>query len=449
MKNNTSPNQLPFGHRLAQSVSEQFTRLTHIEAFGGIVLIAAAVAALVWANSSYAQQYFDFWGQTVGFELGDFTMSGSLHFWVNDALMTAFFLVVGMEIRREIHEGALSSFAQASLPLVAAAGGVIVPALIYLMMNTDPVQGRGWAVPTATDIAFAVGVLALLGRSIPSNVRIMLLAIAIIDDVVAVLIIAFFYSGGLDYSGLWLIAAGMLLVVVWQRLGIASAFAYLIPGAVLWFGVLKMGAHPTLAGVILGLMTPVYARPLRADPLTVVEENIARIKAQAHYSDKDELVILQSIEKVREAHRELLPPVARVQMQLHPWVAFLVMPVFALANAGVSFKGLEVSSGAAHSVMWGVILALVIGKPLGIFIACRLAVALKACQLAEGVTWSGILLIGLLAGIGFTMSIFIGTLAFDNESLLNAAKLGVLVASSSAALLGLGWGAWYVHRLNK
>jgi len=449
MKNNTSPNQLPFGHRLAQSVSEQFTRLTHIEAFGGIVLIAAAVAALVWANSSYAQQYFDFWGQTVGFELGDFTMSGSLHFWVNDALMTAFFLVVGMEIRREIHEGALSSFAQASLPLVAAAGGVIVPALIYLMMNTDPIQGRGWAVPTATDIAFAVGVLALLGRSIPSNVRIMLLAIAIIDDVVAVLIIAFFYSGGLDYSGLWLIAAGMLLVVVWQRLGIASAFAYLIPGAVLWFGVLKMGAHPTLAGVILGLMTPVYARPLRADPLTVVEENIARIKAQAHYSDKDELVILQSIEKVREAHRELLPPVARVQMQLHPWVAFLVMPVFALANAGVSFKGLEVSSGAAQSVMWGVILALVIGKPLGIFIACRLAVALKACQLAEGVTWSGILLIGLLAGIGFTMSIFIGTLAFDNESLLNAAKLGVLVASSSAALLGLGWGAWYVHRLNK
>ena len=449
MKNNTSPSQLPFGHRLAQSVSDQFTRLTHIEAFGGIVLIAAAVAALVWANSSYAQQYFDFWGQTVGFELGDFAMSGSLHFWVNDALMTAFFLVVGMEIRREIHEGALSSFAQASLPLVAAAGGVIVPALIYLMMNTDPVQGRGWAVPTATDIAFAVGVLALLGRSIPSNVRIMLLAIAIIDDVVAVLIIAFFYSGGLDYSGLWLIAAGMLLVVVWQRLGIASAFAYLIPGAILWFGVLKMGAHPTLAGVILGLMTPVYARPLRADPLTVVEENIARIKAQAHYSDKDELVILQSIEKVREAHRELLPPVARVQMQLHPWVAFLVMPVFALANAGVSFKGLEVSSGAAQSVMWGVILALVIGKPLGIFIACRLAVALKACQLAEGVTWSGILLIGLLAGIGFTMSIFIGTLAFDNESLLNAAKLGVLVASSSAALLGLGWGAWYVHRLNK
>lgn len=449
MKNNTSPSQLPFGHRLAQSVSDQFTRLTHIEAFGGIVLIAAAVAALVWANSPYAQQYFDFWGQTVGFELGDFAMSGSLHFWVNDALMTAFFLVVGMEIRREIHEGALSSFAQASLPLVAAAGGVIVPALIYLMMNTDPVQGRGWAVPTATDIAFAVGVLALLGRSIPSNVRIMLLAIAIIDDVVAVLIIAFFYSGGLDYSGLWLIAAGMLLVVVWQRLGIASAFAYLIPGAILWFGVLKMGAHPTLAGVILGLMTPVYARPLRADPLTVVEENIARIKAQAHYSDKDELVILQSIEKVREAHRELLPPVARVQMQLHPWVAFLVMPVFALANAGVSFKGLEVSSGAAQSVMWGVILALVIGKPLGIFIACRLAVALKACQLAEGVTWSGILLIGLLAGIGFTMSIFIGTLAFDNESLLNAAKLGVLVASSSAALLGLGWGAWYVHRLNK
>lgn len=449
MNNNTSPNPLPLGHRLAQSVSDQFSRLIHIEAFGGAVLITAAIAALVWANSPFAHQYFELWNQTVGFELGDFSMSGSLHFWVNDALMTIFFLVVGMEIRREIHNGALSSLKQASLPLVAAVGGVLTPALVFLLLNKDPVLAMGWAVPTATDIAFAVGVLALLGRSIPSNVRIMLLAIAIIDDVAAVLIIAFFYSGGLDYSGIWLILAGMALVMIWQRLGIASAFAYIIPGALLWFGVLQTGAHPTLAGVILGLMTPVLARPLRADPLSLVEENVQRIKELAHYSDTDEQALLQSIDKVREAHRELLPPVARVQMQLHPWVAFVVMPVFALANAGVSFQGLELSSGGTQTVMWGVVLALVVGKPLGIFLACRLAVSLKICQLAEGVTWSAILLIGLLAGIGFTMSIFIGTLAFDNLALLNAAKLGVLVASLSAAVLGLTWGAFYTHQLRR
>lgn len=449
MSNNTSPNQVPFGHRLAQSVSDQVSRLIHIEAFGGAVLITAAIAALVWANSPFAQQYFGLWNQTVGFELGDYSMSGSLHFWVNDALMTIFFLVVGMEIRREIYSGALSSLKQASLPLAAAAGGVLVPALVFLSLNKDPILAMGWAVPTATDIAFAVGVLALLGRSIPSNVRIMLLAIAIIDDVAAVLIIAFFYSGGLDYSGIWLILAGMALVMVWQRLGIASAFAYIIPGALLWFGVLQTGAHPTLAGVILGLMTPVLARPLRADPLSVVEENVQRIKELAHYSETDEQALLQSIDKVREAHRELLPPVARVQMQLHPWVAFVVMPVFALANAGVSLQGLEVSSGGAQTVMWGVVLALVVGKPLGIFLACRLAVSLKLCQLAEGVTWSGILLIGLLAGIGFTMSIFIGTLAFDNLALLNAAKLGVLVASLSAAVLGLTWGVFYTRQLRR
>lgn len=449
MKKMISSRTLPLGHRISQSISDTVSRLIHIEAFGGIVLILAAVIALIWANSPYAQTYHDFWNQTVGVVLGDFSMSGSLHFWVNDALMTVFFLVVGMEIRREIHQGALADLRQASLPLIAAVGGVLVPALVYLSLNKEPALSQGWAVPTATDIAFAVGVLALLGKSIPSHVRILLLAIAIIDDIVAVLIIAFFYSGGLDFNGLWYVAAGIALVVAWQRLGIASAYAYLIPGAILWFGVLKMGAHPTLAGVVLGLMTPVYARPMLEDPLTQVETNMERIRRQSQKPELNESVLLQSIENIRQAQREMLPPVARVQMQLHPWVSFVIMPVFALANAGVSFQGIDITTGAAQSVMWGVVLALVIGKPLGIFVMCRLAVALKLCQLPEGVSWSGVVLVGLLAGIGFTMSIFIGTLAFSDEALLGAAKLGVLMASLSAAVIGLLWGVFYIRRIVK
>lgn len=447
MKKHTS--SIPLGHRISQSVSEQVSRLVHIEAFGGVVLILAAIVALIWANSPYAQSYHDFWTQTVGFQLGDWVMSNSLHFWVNDALMTIFFLAVGMEIRREIHQGALSDLRQAALPLAAAAGGVIVPALVYVALNTDPTLRAGWAVPTATDIAFAVGVLALLGKSIPSNVRILLLAIAIIDDIVAVLIIAFFYSGGLDYTGFWYVLLGVVLVIAWQRLGIASAYAYILPGAILWFGVLKTGAHPTLAGVILGLMTPVYARPLPADPLELVEKNLQQLRQQSQKPDTDETVLLQSIANIRQAQRELLPPVARVQMQLHPWVSFLVMPIFALANAGVSFQGIDISSGGAQTVMFGVVFALVLGKPLGIFMACRLAVWLKICQLPEGVSWSGVSLIGVLAGIGFTMSIFIGTLAFSDEVLLGAAKLGVLTASLVAAVLGLVWGVVYTRRLRQ
>ena len=447
MKKHTS--SIPLGHRISQSVSEQVSRLVHIEAFGGVVLILAAIVALIWANSPYAQSYHDFWTQTVGFQLGDWVMSNSLHFWVNDALMTIFFLAVGMEIRREIHQGALSDLRQAALPLAAAAGGVIVPALVYVALNSDPTLRAGWAVPTATDIAFAVGVLALLGKSIPSNVRILLLAIAIIDDIVAVLIIAFFYSGGLDYTGFWYVLLGVVLVIAWQRLGIASAYAYILPGAILWFGVLKTGAHPTLAGVILGLMTPVYARPLPADPLELVEKNLQQLRQQSQKPDTDETVLLQSIANIRQAQRELLPPVARVQMQLHPWVSFLVMPIFALANAGVSFQGIDISSGGAQTVMFGVFFALVLGKPLGIFMACRLAVWLKICQLPEGVSWSGVSLIGVLAGIGFTMSIFIGTLAFSDEVLLGAAKLGVLTASLVAAVLGLVWGVVYTRRLRQ
>ncbi|MBU7574793.1 MAG: Na+/H+ antiporter NhaA [Hydrogenophaga sp.] len=384
------------------------SRFLHIEAVSGIVLMLAAAIALIWANSPASGTYHAIWHAPLTIGLGPYVSSQPLHFWINDALMAVFFLVVGMEIRREIHEGALASLKLAALPLAAALGGVLVPALIYVALNTDPTTLRGWAVPTATDIAFAVGVLALLGRSIPGNVRVLLLALAIIDDIVAVLIIALFYSGGLDLSGLLVAGLGVLMVLGLQQIGIGSAWAYVVPGAVLWLGLLQTGAHPTLAGVVLGLMTPVLP---------------VRMRGQA--------------------------PVIRVQMALHPWVAYGVMPLFALANAGVTLDGVDLGTGSAQTVTLGVVLALVLGKPLGVVGASWLAVRLGLCQLPGGVTWSGVGLVGLLAGIGFTMSIFIATLAFDDAQLLGAAKLGVLLASLLAAVLGLSWGflqAWRARR---
>jgi NhaA family Na+:H+ antiporter len=370
-----------------------------------------------------------------------------LHFWINDALMTVFFLVVGMELRRETYEGALSKLEQAMLPVIAAAGGVIVPALIYLFLNADPLRSRGWAVPTATDIAFAVGVLALLGRSVPLNVRVFLLALAIIDDVIAVLIIAFFYSGGLQPVGFIVASLGIFMVLGLQRIGIGSAFAYILPGVIVWIGFLMTGAHPTLAGVVLGFMTPVQSISLREHPLEVVSRVVGELQSSDAVATKDTHRLDRPLRQLRVAHREILPPVVRVQAKLHPWVSYGVVPLFALANAGVSLTGLDLGGGGSQLVMLGVGLALVAGKPIGVVGSTWLAVRLGWCKLAPGLSWGGVVLIGLLAGIGFTMSIFIAMLAFTDERLLNAAKLGVLLGSLVAAILGLGWGSAFLRRL--
>lgn len=403
---NTSTTPRPSGPRtplllsFADRVGALLSRWSHAEAAGGIVLLLAAAAALAWANSAWAPAYEALWHAPLTLGLGPWQLSQSLHFWVNDALMSVFFLVVGMEIRREMHSGALAEPRQALLPVVAALGGVVAPALIFLAFNAAPPLRNGWAVPTATDIAFAMGVLALLGRGLPPALRVFLLALAIIDDLVAVLIIALFYSGGLQWSQLLVAAAGLAGVFLLQSLGVRRAWAYVLPGAVLWWGIWQTGAHPTLAGVVLGLVTPVHAL----------------------------------------AGRESAPPVERVQAALHPWVAFGVMPLFALANAGVPLQAAGAEVAGAPAVMWGVALALVLGKPLGVLASCWIAVRLRLCALPPGMGWGDALLAGLLAGIGFTMAIFIATLAFDSEALLNAAKLGVLLASATAAVLGLAWG---------
>ena len=430
---------LPPAHVVADKVFNALERFLHVEAVSGVVLLLAAAAALWWANSPAAESYEHFWHAALTFGFDEYVISQPLHFWINDGLMTIFFLVVGLEIRREIYEGALATVRLAALPLVAAAGGVMMPAIIFAALNTDPTLRAGWAVPTATDIAFAVGVLALLGKSIPSTVRILLLSLAVIDDIAAVLIIALFYSSGLDINGLWIALFGLLLVLGFQRIGIASAFAYVIPGVIVWSGFLRLGIHPSLAGVLLGLLTPVVPFGLRGRPVEIVTRALDEFgqRVRSSETDSDSRLLLEPAKQLKRAQRDILPPVVRVQAALHPWVAYGVMPLFALANAGVTLRGFDLDTMTGTSVLMGVLVGLVFGKPIGIVLASWLAVRIGWCQFPQSLTWRGVWLVGCLGGIGFTMSIFIANLAFTDAGLLNAAKLGVLVASSCAAVIGL------------
>lgn len=384
----------------ARNVLRPLERFVRIESSSGIVLLLTTALALIWANSPLAESYDDLWHAPLTLGVGPYITSQSLHFWINDGLMTIFFLVVGLEIRREMRDGALSSLRLASVPIAAALGGVAVPALIYVFLNPDPLLLHGWAVPTATDIAFAVGVLVLLGKRVPVALRVLLLAIAIIDDIAAILIIALFYSSGIDYMGLLIAGAGIALVLLWQQLGFTSAFSYIVPGIVVWGGMLYAGIHPALGGVVLGLMTPVSGPPSEPE---------------------------QS-------------PLARVESALHPWVAYFVIPLFALANAGVNLNGALPALETYTTLFWGIAAGLVIGKPLGIGLVTWLALTLRFGSLPPGVDARGVILVGTLAGIGFTMSVFIANLAFADEALLSAAKLAVLAGSLCAAVIGLAYG---------
>ena len=319
--------------------------------------------------------------------------------------MDVVLFVVGLEIRREAHDGALASLKLAALPVAAAVGGVAVPALIYFGISGDTAHAGGWAVPTATDIAFAIGVLALLGKRVPPALRALLLALAIADDVAAIVIIAIVFAGGVSLIGLAIAVGGIVLALVMRRLGVRAEIGYALPGAVLWIGLLDAGIHPVLAGVILGLLTPMHSG------------------------------------RTNEA-----PPAVRVQRLLHPWIAFGVMPLFALANAGIRLGGIDLDDPALRTLVSAVAVGLVVGKPLGIVTTAWLAVRLGWCALPRGVRLSGVLVIGCLGGIGFTMAIFIATLAFPSADALAAAKLAVLVGSAGAAVLGLALGSRLLRR---
>jgi NhaA family Na+:H+ antiporter len=391
-RSNSAP---PISRRLLKPLERFF----QVEASSGVVLFVATLAAMLWANSRWHVSYESLWHLTIELPLGAHHAAVSPRFLVNDGLMTIFFLLVGLEIRRELHHGVLASVRAAMAPIAAALGGMLVPALIFLTVAGSGIR-QGWAIPTATDIAFAIGALTLLAQRVPPPARVLLLALAVIDDIGAVLIIGFFYSSGIDALGLWIAAGGVLGVLAFQRFSVRSALAYVLPGSIIWMGLHHAGLHPTLAGAILGLLTP------------------ARVPLP------------------RGAKRELRSPVERLQVALHPWVAYGIMPLFALANAGVALEGVTYSTHDTGALIAAIVLALVLGKPLGIVLFTWLAAKSGLSTLAPGLNGRGVLLIGCFGGIGFTMSLFLATLAFADSRLLATAKVAILLASAIAGLGG-------------
>jgi NhaA family Na+:H+ antiporter len=417
--------------RVAVALTSPIQRILAVEAASGLVLLATTLAALVWANL-WTGSYEALWHTPIGGRLGPWAFEAPLHFWVNDGLMTVFFFVVGLEIRREIFEGELATLRKAALPLAAAVGGMLVPALIFAALNVGRAGAAGWAVPMATDIAFAVGVLTLLGSRVPSSFRVLLLALAVIDDIGAIVVIAIFYSAGISIEGFAIIAGGLAAVWMMRAAGVRTPLLYVVPGAVVWAGFLVAGVHPTIGGVLLGLLTPVR-------PWFGPSGFAAATQAHLEELPTEAAALLSSLDRVEQARREAVSPVDRLVHELHPWVAFVVMPVFALANAGVVLGGARISG----DYLWlfaGIVAGLAVGKPLGIAAASLGASTLGLASRADDMPRRGVLLVGLVGGIGFTMSLFIAQLAFPPGPLLETAKLAILVGSGTAIVISLGYG---------
>lgn len=414
-----------------------FQRFSQQEAAGGIVLFLATIAAFLWANSQWSDSYFAYWQGYLEVGAGAFRTSHSIHHWINDGLMVIFFFVMGMEIKRELLVGELKNPRAAALPIFAALGGVMFPALIYTAIAWGGDAMRGWAIPMATDIAFSIGVMALLGRRVPIGLKVFLTALAIVDDIVAVLVIALFYTSDLSMAalfsaGLWLAAAIGL-----NLLGVRSAAAYAAVGVGLWVSVLNSGVHATIAGVLLAFAIPARSK---IDAASFVDEARDLITQFAnHVTPKAKFVheteALEALHVLERRVENVQAPLLRFEHSLHSWVSFLIMPLFALANAGVRVVGGESPSLAEPAAM-GTALGLLFGKPIGITLFSWLSTRLGWSSLPEGTTWRQIRGVGFLAGIGFTMALFIAELAFGEGSHLAAAKVAILVASSLAGLTG-------------
>ena len=420
--------------KMAKKVAAPVERFLSLETAGGLVLLFNAALALIWANSAWHESYEHLWHTKLTIGIGPYAMSETLHFWINDCLMTIFFLVAGYEIKRELRDGELSDSKRAMLPITAALGGMIVPALIYLAMNPELPGRTGWGVPMATDIAFAVGILSLLGKRIPAAMRILLLALAIIDDLGAILVIAVFYTSEINTTGLMIVGIGMLLLLTWRKVAIRPGLLYMIPLITLWYGFWKAGIHPTLAGVIVGMSAPSRAwvsRDLLVRVARNALEEFTEKTAGGNYDDHD---ILPPLRRIILAAREAISPVVHGEAVFHPWVAFFIMPLFALANAGVNLNAISLETSSEMMILMGIILGLAVGKPLGVILFSWIAVKAGLAKLPHGMTWRSIAIIGTAAGIGFTMAIFIAELAFDNPAMLGVAKLGVLIATAITAI---------------
>jgi NhaA family Na+:H+ antiporter len=423
----------------AEQLAGPFRRFLHTEASGGILLLASAIVALVWANSAWSESYFGFWKKTVFTVVaGGVSLSHPLYWWVNDGLMAIFFFVVGLEIKREVLLGELSSPRRAILPVAAAAGGMLVPAGLYLLLNANGAARDGWGIPMATDIAFAIGILSLLGRRVPAGLKVFLTALAIADDLGAILVIALFYTGGVGWNGFALAGAAFAGMLVLNRLRVRSAIPYLVLGILLWLGFVYSGGHPTVGGVLAAIAIPARQRIDAGEFAAVGGRAIEEFEADQNRgpSALPSAVQRDALDRLARAIGQVEMPMRRLEDALHPWVSYLIMPLFALANAGVAIEaGLGSLFGDALAL--GIVAGLVIGKPAGILLLAWLSVRLNLAELPPGVGWRSILGAGSIAGIGFTMSIFIAGLAFaGDETLLTTAKLAILGASLVAGILG-------------
>lgn len=416
--------------RPVEKLTRHLERFLHTQAAGGLVLLGATAVALAMANSPLAAAYRGFWDTRAAVGVGELTVSYPLWYWVNDGLMAIFFFVIGLEIKRELLWGELRDRRSAVLPAAAALGGAVVPVGLYLLLQRHPPASEAWAVPMATDIAFVVGCMALLGSRVPAGLKVFVLSLAILDDILAVMVIAIFFSGQLQ--AMWLIgaAAGFAITTLLNRLGVRRVSVYVLVGVAIWFCTLKSGIHPTVAGALLGLLTPASAWVGTATLLEVIERVVGRLKERREWPSGSGT--RAAAQELSFAATESVAPLDRLEHALHPWVSFAIMPVFALANAGVAID----AASASHPVALSVAAGLVAGKPLGITSASWIAVRLGIAQLPTGTSWRAILGSGCLAGIGFTMALFIASLSLTSP-LLEAAKSGILMGSGLSLLLGL------------
>ncbi|NDL60439.1 Na+/H+ antiporter NhaA [Phytoactinopolyspora sp. XMNu-373] len=410
---------------LARLVGRPVAAFLRVEAAGGILLLIAAVTALVWANSAWSEAYEQLWTTEFTLRLGTFELSEDLRHWVNDALMALFFFVVGLEIKYELTCGELRDPRSAAVPIVAAFGGMAVPAAIYTAFNFGGAGAHGWGIPMATDIAFALGVLAVLGRRIPSSARVFLLTLAIVDDIGAISVIALFYTDELSLPWLGLALLGLLAVIALRRVRVWSLYVYILLGLFVWVATFQSGVHATIAGVVLGLLTP-------AEPL--LDQEQARAYARESVPDR---LGPEELRRYRFLLGESVSMAERLERALHPWSSYVVLPIFALANAGIDLRGGVLGEAVTSSVTVGVVAGLVLGKTLGVSLTAWIVVRLGWGRLPTGVSWLTMLGLAMVAGIGFTVSLFITGLAFGpGAAIADEAKVGVLAASVIAASLG-------------
>ncbi|MBI5158450.1 MAG: Na+/H+ antiporter NhaA [Acidimicrobiia bacterium] len=421
--------------RLPSRFVRPLLRFTRVESASGVVLLAAAAAALLWANAPFGDTYERFWSTPVTMSVGAFHLDETLRLVVNDGLMALFFFVVGLEIKREVATGDLRNPRVAALPAVAAIGGMIVPALIYVAFTTGSPAVDGWGIPMATDIAFALGVVALLGSRVPVGGRLFLLALAIADDIGAIVVIAVFYTENI--AGWYLASALLTFGLIWiaSRTGIRSLIFYVPAALAMWFLLLESGVHATLAGVAVGLLTPARAMYSDRDFRDRSRRILEAMEADMTVSHDHERIDHESL-SLSAIARESVPPLHRVENALHPWSSFVVVPLFALANAGVRFDGIALGSALTSDVALGVSVGLLAGKTVGIGLFSWLAVRLRVGSLPAGITWRQITGLAMVAGIGFTVSLFVAGLSFADAATADLAKTGIFAGSLVAGVVG-------------